>query len=122
MADTVHLNKLRGDLNDWNEWRKNNPQIKPDLRSAPLQGADLINADLSGANLSGAQLNKAELYMVNFNEANLAFADLTKAKGLNVEQLCEAENLYETKMSPKLKQKVEDQCPEIFCHRPELTP
>lgn len=120
MADSEHLNKLRGDLNDWNEWRKTNPQIKPDLRSAPLQGADLINANLSGANLRGAQLNGAKLRSVNLNGANLALADLTKAKGLHVEQLCEAENLYEARMSPKLRQRVEDQCPEIFCLRPEL--
>ena len=56
MADSNHLNKLRGELNDWNEWRKDNPETNPDLRSAPLQGADLINANLSGANLSGADL------------------------------------------------------------------
>jgi uncharacterized protein YjbI with pentapeptide repeats len=122
MEDSEHLNKLRGDLNDWNEWRKDNPQIKPDLRSAPLEGADLINANLSGANLRGAHLNGAELHSVNFNEANLALADLTKAKGLTVEQLCEAETLYETKMNQKLRQQVEDRCPELFCHRPELTP
>ncbi len=75
MADSEHLNKLRGELNDWNEWRKDNPETNPDLRSAPLQGADLINANLSGANLSGADLNGAELHSVNFNEANLALAD-----------------------------------------------
>jgi len=56
MADSNHLNKLRGELNDWNELRKHNPETNPDLRSAPLQGADLINANLSGANLSGADL------------------------------------------------------------------
>jgi hypothetical protein len=52
--------------------------------------------------------------------ANLALADLTKAKGLTVKQLCEAANLYEIKMNPKLKQQVEDRCPEIFCHKPDL--
>ena len=122
MANSEHLNKLRGDLNDWNEWRKDNPETRPDLRSAPLQGADLVNANLSGANLLGAHLNGAGLRNVNFDEANLALADLTRARGLTVEQLCEAENLYETKMNPKLKQQVEDRCPEIFCHRPELIP
>jgi uncharacterized protein YjbI with pentapeptide repeats len=122
MYNSEHLNKLRGDLNDWNKWREDNPQIRPDLRSAPLQGADLINANLSGANLRGAHLNGAELHGVNFSEANLALADVTKAKGLTVEQLCEAESLYETKMNPKLKQKVEDRCPELFCHGPEVKP
>jgi uncharacterized protein YjbI with pentapeptide repeats len=121
MANVEHFNKLRGDLNDWNEWRKDNPQIKPDLTSAPLQGAVLINADLSRANLSGAHLNGAELHNANFNEANLAFADLTKSKRLNVAQLCQAENLYETKMNPKLRQQVEDRCPEVFCHKPDET-
>jgi len=122
MANSEHLNKLRGDLKDWNKWRRDNPQTKPDFRSASLQGADLINANLSGANLRGADLNGAALHSVNFSEANLALADLTKAKGLTVEQLCEAENLYETKMNPKLRQQVEDRCPEILCHRPESIP
>ena len=101
MANSEHLNKLRGDLNDWNEWRKDNPETRPDLRSAPLEGADLVNANLSGANLLGAHLNGAGLRNVNFDEANLALADLTRARGLTVEQLCEAENLYETKMNRK---------------------
>jgi len=105
MYNSEHLNRLRGELKDWNKWREDNPQIKPDLRSAPLQGADLINADLSGANLHGAQLNGAELHSVNFSEANLALADVTKAKGLTVKQLCEAESLYETKMNPKLNKR-----------------
>ena len=120
MANPEHVEILKKGVDTWNKWRKDNPETNPDLRSAPLQGADLINANLSGANLTGADLNGAELHSVNFNEANLALADLTKAKGLTVEQLCEAENLYETNMNPKLRQQVEDRCPEIFCHRPDL--
>ena len=121
MADPEHLEKLRGHRNDWNEWRKDNPQIKADLTSAHLRDADLNNANLSGANLRGADLNGADLHNVNFNGANLALADLTKGKGLTVEQLCDAETLYETKINPRLRQQVEDRCPEVLCHKTEQT-
>ena len=46
MAIEEHLAKLREGVNVWNEWRKNHPDIRPELR-----GADLSLANLSGADL-----------------------------------------------------------------------
>jgi uncharacterized protein YjbI with pentapeptide repeats len=53
----------------WNRWRRENPDVQPDL-----SGADLKSANLSGANLSGANLTGAFLF-----NANLSFADLSSA-------------------------------------------
>jgi uncharacterized protein YjbI with pentapeptide repeats len=86
-------------VNAWNEWRRNNPDVRPDLRGinlskAELAGVDLSNADLleanlsganlyganfDGANLYGAKLNDAKLVEANFNSANLNTADLSGA-------------------------------------------
>jgi uncharacterized protein YjbI with pentapeptide repeats len=61
MADEEHFALLKKGVAAWNAWRKENPDIHPDLR-----GADLIAASLSRANLFGADLI----------EANLSGADL----------------------------------------------
>ncbi|NER83291.1 MAG: pentapeptide repeat-containing protein [Leptolyngbya sp. SIO1D8] len=74
MANSEHLEKLREGVSAWNEWRKNHPGIKPDLREADLTNADLNDADLIYANLSKANLSKA-----NLSNANLSFVDLRDA-------------------------------------------
>ncbi len=76
----------------WNQWRKNNPDVKPDLRSAYLFGqalsgfnlseanlerACLIDANLRGANLSKACLRSAYVSSANLENANLSEADLS---------------------------------------------
>lgn len=57
-----HVDILKKGIEIWNEWRKENPDIKPDLRGADLQKinlekAILVNADLRGADLRGANLD-----------------------------------------------------------------
>ena len=37
------------DVKAWNEWRRDNPGVTPDLRGADLSGADLRGTDLRGA-------------------------------------------------------------------------
>ena len=49
------------DVKAWNEWRRDNPGVTPDLRGADLSGADLRGADLRGADLYGADLRGADL-------------------------------------------------------------
>jgi uncharacterized protein YjbI with pentapeptide repeats len=61
MANQEHLAKLREGVGAWNEWRKENPGLQPDLQGADLREADLSNAQLQKANLWNAQLQKTFL-------------------------------------------------------------
>lgn len=61
MANQEHLDVLKQGVNVWNEWRKQHPDIKPDLIEADLSGANLIGAHLEEANLEYAHLEGADL-------------------------------------------------------------
>src|SRR5438874_2111497 len=75
MANPDHTSKLREGAKIWNEWRKENLTVIPDLSKADLSGAKLSGANLSKANRSEANLSAADL-----SEANLSGADLSGAK------------------------------------------
>jgi uncharacterized protein YjbI with pentapeptide repeats len=109
MANQEHLDIIKQGVKAWNQWRREHPEVQPDLsgtdlsdanlREANLSGTNIIKADLwranlsgailyraatteadlSEANLSGANLSEAYLDGVDFREANLSRADLTKA-------------------------------------------
>ncbi|MGD0073319.1 MAG: ion channel [Candidatus Binataceae bacterium] len=57
MANPEHLAKLKEGVEAWNKWRKENPEIDPELDDADLQGADLSVANLQGANLADAYVS-----------------------------------------------------------------
>lgn len=88
MEDRRHLAKLEAGVNAWNQWRKERPEIEPDLRKADLHGkvlnqidfrrTNLDDADLSNAQLSFALLNAASLYRTNLSGARLRHANLHK--------------------------------------------
>jgi hypothetical protein len=71
MANPQHLLKLLEGVDAWNEWRRQNPDLRPQLRDA-----NLSRTDLSGAHLGGAHLGGANLYSANLNRANLCGANL----------------------------------------------
>ncbi|PWU11312.1 MAG: hypothetical protein C5B51_02905 [Terriglobia bacterium] len=85
MADPEHLTKLLSkDRTRWNEWRRKNPTITPNLRKADLTKTDLRQAHLYGvdlreANLAGANLREAYVNESDLSGANLCGADLTGA-------------------------------------------
>jgi hypothetical protein len=84
VANEQHLQILKQGTDAWNRWRRENPEILPDLSGADLIranliGANLSRADLGRANLSGAHLNGADLIGANLREANLSKADLSEA-------------------------------------------
>src|SRR5216683_220846 len=74
VADQEQLQLLRQDIEDWNTWREQHPEIHPDLRGANLRYADLNYADLNYADLRGTDLSYA-----NLSDANLSDADLSQA-------------------------------------------
>lgn len=53
MANKKHLEILRQGVEKWNKWRKNNPDVKPDLSGANLKGLDLKKADFNGTDVRG---------------------------------------------------------------------
>jgi uncharacterized protein YjbI with pentapeptide repeats len=104
MANSEHLAKIKEGVLAWNDWRKTNTEIVPDLSEADLRKVDLSGAylygaylrqaslseadlsetdlrkvDLSGAHLYGAYLRQADLSEANLNEVDLCEADLVEA-------------------------------------------
>ena len=89
MAVQEQLERLIRSTDEWNQWRQQQMEVRPDLSGAYLSGANLSGAnlsganlsgiDLSGANLSGAYLSEAYLFRAYLSRANLSRADLSRA-------------------------------------------
>ena len=79
MADPEHLAKLKEGVGSWNQWRKDKPDIEPDLRDSHLRKSELIGVDFRKANLGGAQFDTSNFYRANLSEADLRSADLSQA-------------------------------------------
>jgi hypothetical protein len=110
MANEEHLKILKQGVDVWNQWRKENPKVCPDLCGADLSyenlggmsfgdtnpkmekhigvnldganlcEANLLGAILSGANLNSANLRRAKLLRVNLSQANLCKTNLEDAE------------------------------------------
>jgi uncharacterized protein YjbI with pentapeptide repeats len=63
----------------WNEWRRENPELDPDLIRADFIGEDLRGADLSRAHLNWADLRRTNLEGGNLKGAYLQWANLRRA-------------------------------------------
>jgi uncharacterized protein YjbI with pentapeptide repeats len=91
MADHEHVAILQQGVEVWNQWRKANPHVTPDLSDASIYSCC---GDLSGVNLSGAILDGARFLMVKLRGANLSEARLQSASfrhvDLNGANLCAA--------------------------------
>jgi len=79
MANEEHLAILKKGVNSWNEWRKLNRSVGPQLGDAELVGMNLCGADFSEANLPRANLTRAVLDGANLTKASLAGANLAGA-------------------------------------------
>jgi uncharacterized protein YjbI with pentapeptide repeats len=71
MANEEHRALLREGVRNWNTWREENGNIRPDLSRVDFNGASLMRADLRGTDLGGADLREAAL-----NWASLRGTDL----------------------------------------------
>jgi hypothetical protein len=79
MANDDHVARLNEGVDTWNAWRKENPDIRPDLSGADLYETLLSWANLSEASLSRANLSEATLFHANLRNADLSNAALGKA-------------------------------------------
>ncbi len=89
MENENQIKILKQGVEAWNQWRKQNPDIRPDLfevdfinaqlPGANLEGARISRTNLEHANLTGACLKKSRLINVNLNGANLSEANLCDA-------------------------------------------
>src|SRR5436305_13494770 len=52
MAKKEQVELLKRSVPEWNQWRKEHPDIGPDLSSADLSSANLSSANLNSADLS----------------------------------------------------------------------
>lgn len=87
MANSEHLEMLHQGVTQWNTWREEHPEIRPnlndvDLRELDLSFANLHSANLSFTNLTGTSLRRAclasaNLWHTNLNGANLRNTDLS---------------------------------------------
>jgi uncharacterized protein YjbI with pentapeptide repeats len=84
-----HIDILKSGVRNWNKWRKENRNVRPDLRGIELRRADLQKANLERANLAGADLERANLAGADLERANLQQANLQQAN-LNGADLQEA--------------------------------
>jgi TIR domain-containing protein/pentapeptide repeat protein len=85
MANPEHLEILKQGAEIWNQWRKDNPEVIPDLSEVDLSEEDLSEVDLSKADLHGADLSKANLcaayfHITSLRQVALREADLTRAR------------------------------------------
>jgi hypothetical protein len=91
MANPEHLAVLEHGVEYWNQWRKKQPRVRPDLsgtkklRGVNLKGIDfrwaiLRYADLRGVNLTAATLEMADLYAVNLKSGLIIPPDREKTQ------------------------------------------
>jgi uncharacterized protein YjbI with pentapeptide repeats len=79
MANQEYLDILKQGVEAWNRWRKEHPDIQPDLSDANLSSVDLNRINFSSTNLRGANLTGAILAHSNLSYANLAYVNLSSA-------------------------------------------
>ena len=80
MANKEHLAILKKGVKAWNEWRKKNPDVKPDLGGVDLWWAHFSEGNRKWAELFEANLSQADLWEANLRGVNLRAADLSGAQ------------------------------------------
>jgi TIR domain/Pentapeptide repeats (8 copies) len=83
MANPEHLAILKQGVKVWNQWRREHPNIRPNLSNAYFVKADFTGIDLGRTDLSEANLNSAILKNALLVEADLNFANLKSANLMN---------------------------------------
>lgn len=71
MANPEHLKILRQGIETWNQWRKEHPEVEPDLSETTF-----VEDNLSKANFTKTNFTRAQLWNVCLWEANLGGVNL----------------------------------------------
>ena len=89
MANSDHVTKIKEGVSSWNKWRKENPDVEPDLGWANLVSLDLSSVQFNNSNmklafcrdsnLSDADFSNSNLYGTNFQNSNLSNANMENA-------------------------------------------
>jgi uncharacterized protein YjbI with pentapeptide repeats len=79
MSNEEHLTWLRQGVVFWNQWRKENPDVIPELSGVNLSNAILSGFNLFQANLSEANLSRADLKSANLSRSSLFKANLSRS-------------------------------------------
>ncbi|MEM1426279.1 MAG: pentapeptide repeat-containing protein, partial [Cyanobacteria bacterium P01_H01_bin.130] len=73
MADAVHLMQLQRGAAQWRQWRRDNPEVLPELSAI----------DLSGAILGDRPMHQCQLHRANLRQLCAPGSDWTRAKALD---------------------------------------
>ena len=84
MTKENHLTILKQGPRAWNQWRRENFGIMPNLVGANLSFAELCEVNLYNARISGANLTYANLTNASLTKADLRGANLSRARLTNV--------------------------------------
>src|SRR5438552_2036734 len=96
MANQGHVEILRQGKDAWNEWRKQYPDIEPDLSESYYDDAKYIEFNFSNTNFYGSHLFRANFYGASLRGADLSYAALSHAHFATAD-LSEA-RLYRTRL------------------------
>ncbi len=77
MAEQEQVERLTRSIDEWNQWRRLYPDLRPDLSNTNFSSADLSNANLHNADFSNTNLSEANLGEADLSRAFLRFADLS---------------------------------------------
>jgi len=82
-----HKNILKKGVLFWNQWRIDNPSIKPELIGANLSELNLRGINFKNANISKAQFKETSLEFADLREANFEMSIFVKTNfiGANLE-------------------------------------
>jgi uncharacterized protein YjbI with pentapeptide repeats len=79
MANPEHLEILKHGVERWNQWRKEHPDVRPDLRKGTLLTGKINRGHLRGATVTWVDLNEPSLAGADLTAADLVDADLRRA-------------------------------------------
>lgn len=82
MANRTHLALLLSSTTEWNAWRQEEPQTKPDLTGADLSHRNLRHVNFSECDFTGCNLRETDFYECDFTNAVLKDCVVARTRGL----------------------------------------